>query len=396
MSVEKRIYLDHAATTPLNPAVLDTMLPWMGLTLGDGFGNTSSLYREAKRARQALDEARATVAELIGASAPEIIFTSGGTESNNMLIAGITQGVREKQGINKGGNWVITSAFEHHSVLEPVRSLKRYGWQTTELAPNASGVVEANELKATLEQAEPNNKATLISVMTANNEVGTIQPIAELARVAHEHGALFHTDAVQALGKTPFDVRLLGIDAASFSAHKFEGPKGIGAVYLRSLTPFRAQQLGGGQELDLRSGTVNVAGAIGFAHALDLSYRNMTEERNRLTELRDQLAHELCGISPKISLVVDPEVTASLPHILSILVEGFESQSLILALDEKGFAVSSGAACSTGSLEPSHVLLSMGISKTKAQTALRISLGTITNASDIIAFLQAFAAIVRQ
>ena len=395
MSNPKRIYLDHAATTPLHPAVLDTMLPWMGLNLAGGYGNTSSLYYEAKKARQALDEARATVAELIGATAPEIVFTSGGTESNNMLVTGITQGVRNKLGQNKGGNLVITSAFEHPSILEPVRALKRSGWQTEFLTPNSDGLIEAEKLEAALERQDKDAPATLITIMTANNEIGSIQPIAELAQIAHAHGALFHTDAVQALGKIPFDVELLNIDAASFSGHKFAGPKGVGAIYLRSLTPLRAQQLGGGQERDMRSGTVNVAGAIGFAHALDLSYRKMAEERKRLSELRDQLAHALCSISSKVSLVVDPEVVPTLPHILSILVEGHESQSLILALDEKGFAVSGGSACSSGLIDPSHVLLSMGIAKTKAQTALRISLGTITHASDIVAFVMAFAEIVK-
>jgi len=427
MTNTNRIYLDNAATTPLHPEVLDAMLPWMGLATDGRFGNSSALNSEGRLARQALEAARTTLAAAVGATPPEIVFTSGGTESNNALIAGLTEGVRNKSGQTKGGNLVVTSAFEHHAVLEPVKTLKRSGWVIELVKPTRSGFVEPEQLFTAIENAAAanNTSCTLVSVMTANNEVGTVQPIAELARIAQSLGALMHTDACQALGKTEFHVARLGVDAASFSAHKIGGPKGIGAFYLKSLTPFRPQQLGGGQEREMRSGTVNVAGAIGFAKAVELALADLERETARMAKLRDHLAGELLAASSRVHLTVDPRdngavmegtgagsgsylpnatiggVSASgttgagfLPNIVSVLVDGFESESLILALDERGFAVSGGSACTSDSLEPSHVLLAMGIRRAQAQSVLRISLGRETTVHGIAAFVEAFVDVV--
>ncbi|MCL2137535.1 MAG: cysteine desulfurase [Coriobacteriia bacterium] len=389
-----RTYLDYAASSPLHEEVLEAMLPWLGLAKDGGFGNSSALNLEGRQARQALEDARASLAGAIGASPPEIVFTSGATESNNALIAGICQGVRNKLGPSKGGNLVVTSAFEHHAVLEPVRALKRDGWLIDYVRPSREGYIDPGGLTDVIETYEQKTACTLVSVMAANNEVGTVLDIAGLARATHAKGGLFHTDAAQALGKTAFRVDGLGVDAASFSAHKIGGPKGVGAFYLRSLTPFHAQMLGGGQEREMRSGTVNVAGAVGFARALELAVGSLAAESLRLGGLRDYLAASLLAASPKISLTIDPRKQDCLPHIVSFLVKGFESADLILRLDEQGFAVSNGSACSTGSSEPSHVLTAMGIKEDQAQTVLRVSLGFTTTKDGLDSFVKALLQII--
>jgi cysteine desulfurase len=449
-----RIYLDHAATTPLRPEVLEAMLPWLGGVAGDGtavtelggtavtemggtavtemggtavshpdppssidgFGNANALYREGRLARQALEDARERIAATIGARPTELVFTSGGTEANNAALIGIPRAVRARKGREKGGNHVLTSAFEHHAVLEPVQALRRDGWQTTLVRPKRDGFIHTEDLTKALR-----DDTTLVTIMAANNELGTVQPLAALAALAHERGALFFTDAVQMLGKLPLDVRSLGLDAASFSAHKIGGPKGMGALYLKGGVPFLASMLGGGQEGGRRSGTQNVAGAIGFAQALAGVEKERDAESARLTRLRDHLTTHLTALDSRVTLTV-PLTPASgtvsaarlvsaksaesatvvhheggdhLPHILSLLVAGFESETLILALDEAGFAVSGGAACSTGSLEPSHVLLSLGLSRAEAYGVLRLSLGHDTTHEDCEAFIRAFAKVIR-
>ncbi|MCL1879926.1 MAG: cysteine desulfurase [Actinomycetia bacterium] len=454
-TTSRRVYLDNAATAPLRQEVLEAMLPWMGLEASaavGGFGNASTLYAEGRHARQALEAARAAIAAVIGAMPFEVVFCSGGTEADNMAMAGICAGVRERHGSAKGGNRVLAAGIEHHAVLEPLRALRRGGWQTGLISPNREGFVTPEALQAAL-AANSGERVTLVSVAAANNEIGSVQPLCGLADLAHERGALFHSDAVQMLGKQPFDVRTLGLDAASFSAHKLGGPKGIGALYLRSLTPFAAQQLGGGQERGLRSGTQNVAGAVGFARALELGLVEQQAEAQRLTALRDELAAALLALDGRISLTVDPrepeggraatddqavsgnqaavgrqvapgirvalssqsasaaqavsgnqpasarQPTAVgqsaagryLPGILSILVAGLESEAMIQRLDDVGFAVSGGSACSTGSLQPSHVLLALGVPRKAAQSVLRISLGHQTKRQDIAAFVGAMA-----
>jgi cysteine desulfurase len=417
-----RVYLDHAATSPLRPEVFEAMRPW----LTTGFGNASTLYQEGKRARQALDEARATIAHLIGASPIELVFTSGGTESNNTLIAGIVHAVRAQKGREKGGNHLVGSAFEHHAVLEPLQALRREGYELTLVKPTRDGFIDPEDFAQTL---RPNTMLT--SIMTAQNEIGTIQPIAALVQHAHRNQTLFHTDAVQALGKIAFDVKALGIDAASFSAHKLGGPQGIGAFFLKRQTPFVALQPGGGQEGKRRGGTQNIAGAVGFAKALELAEKEREQEAARLTALRDHLATTLPTLSSRVTLTVpldkQPEppplalsetpsvavtgaptfastlsgpsvATAAavptpthLPNVVSFLVAGLESETLILKLDSAGFAVSGGSACSTGSLEPSHVLSSLGLSRDAAHGVLRVSLGHENTRAHLDTFISTLA-----
>jgi cysteine desulfurase len=280
--------------------------------------------------------------------------------------------------------------------LEPVRALKRAGWQTALVKPTRQGVIKPDALAAAMtgQAQRPGSPCTLVSIMAANNEVGTLQPITDLAAVAHGHSALFCTDAVQALGKIPFDVGRLGVDAASFSAHKLGGPKGVGAFYLRSLTPFSPHLLGGGQERGLRSGTANVAGAVGFARALEMAVAELDAESTRLCGLRDRLAAGLCATSSRVSLTVDPQEVDCLPNLLSVLVAGRDSEGMIISLDSAGFSVSGGSACSTGSLEPSHVLIAMGVSRRQAEGVLRISMGHGTTGDDVDAFIEAFAKLV--
>ncbi len=414
----KRVYLDYAATSPLRPEVLDAMLPWM---TGE-YGNANALYSEGKVARRALDNAREKIASLIGASPTELVFTSGGTESNNALIAGIVLAVRQKKGIDKGGNHIVRSAFEHHAVGRPVIALKRNGYETSSVKPSRDGFIKVDSFAGTLR-----NDTVLATVLMAQNEIGTIQPISELAEIAHSRGVLFHTDAVQALGKVAFDVRDLDIDSASFSAHKLGGPKGVGAFYLKRLTPFTATQLGGRQEGDRRSGTQNVAGAVGFATALELACKEREQETKRLTALRDRLAIGLKSLGKGISLTIDitpaatpthpstisetPSVTvasagihnndpdntqtpAHLPHMLSFVVPGHESETMILKLDDAGFAVSGGSACSSASLDPSHVLSAIGVPRDEAYSVLRVSLGRENTCEDVDSFLAALAKLI--
>lgn len=393
-----RIYLDHAATTPLRAEVLDAMLPWMGLAADAGYGNSSTLYGEGRRARQALEQARGTIAQAINASPTEIVFTSGGTESNNSLIHGLATAIRQKRGLEKGGNTLVASSFEHHAVLEPLQHMRQSGWKTVLVDPTRQGFVSAEALGERLERVVPSEDAppcTLVSIMTVNNEIGTIQPVRELADVAHRYGALFHTDAVQALGKIPFDVAQLGIDAASFSAHKIGGPKGSGAFYLRALTPFAPLLLGGGQERGLRSGTANVAAAVGFAKALQLAQAELEDETNRLHTLRADLLARLLSLSSRIHLTIEEPGDRVVPQIVSVWVDDLDSETMIMRFDEVGISVSGGSACSTGSLDPSHVLTALGVKRAQALSALRISLGRSTTASDLDAFVAAFGQLLQ-
>ncbi len=375
------IYFDYAATTPVDARVLDAMIPFFS----ERFGNANSLYALGRDAYRALEEARETVAAGIGAENPnEIIFTSGGTESDNTALIGILGRVAPE-----GGAHLIVSSFEHHAILEPAERLAKSGHEITLLKPREDGLIYPDDLRAAM---RPNTK--LVSVMHGNNEIGTINPIAELAEIAHEGGALMHTDAAQTLGKIPFDVKVLGVDAASFSSHKIYGPKGFGALYLKKRTPFAALMLGGGQESKKRSGTQNTPGAVGFAKALEIMLAEQATEIPRLTALRDKV---IAGV---LSSLENTQVTAPanprLPHIASLLINGVEGEAMLLQLDNKGIAVSTGSACSSGSLEPSHVLLSIGCPPEIAHGSLRISLGRFTSESHIDFFLEVFPPIVER
>ncbi|MBQ6585236.1 MAG: cysteine desulfurase [Coriobacteriales bacterium] len=383
------VYLDNAASTPLDPRVLEAMMPH----LTDVYGNATALHGLGRQANTALEQARSTVARLLGAKRPnEIIFTSGGTESDNAAILGITQG-KVKRG-NKAH--VAVSNIEHHAVLNSAQQLVFLGHECSQIPCDKRGFIQPDSLVAALR-----SNTMLVSVMAANNEIGTVQDIVALAKAAHDVGACFHTDAVQALGKVDLHLDAMGVDAASFSGHKIHGPKGVGVLYLRSRTPFRSQMAGGGQEAGMRSGTPNVAGAVGFAKALELACQQREQENAREQQLRDHLADRLLQGSERIHLVVDPrgadamgECRAYLPGMLSIVVEGQETQTMLLRLDEAGFCVSGGSACSSGSLEPSHVLKALGIKRDLAYGALRISLGHDTSQKDVDDFANALLAIV--
>lgn len=390
------VYLDWAATAPLGAEAAEAMAPYgvpgpANLVVG---GNANSLHAPGRAAFAALEDARRSIARDLGASRPdEIIFTSGATEADDAALFGIAQAALEERRQRGSGDFVphvITTAVEHDAVLAPAKRLEAQGFRVTRLAPNRQGFVEVAALEAALA-----TDTVLVSVQAANSEVGSIQPIAELARAAHGVGALFHTDAVQALGKVPLNLRELDVDAASFSAHKVGGPKGVGALYLKARTPFRAYLLGGGQESGRRSGTQNVCGAVGFAAACHAACALQKDEAVRLAKLRDKL---YAGLSAHGAVEATVNVPAGsedfLPNIVHVLVDGLESETLILRFDMRGFGVSGGSACSSHSLEPSHVLHALGIGDDRAQGALRLSMGRYTTEHDVDAFLGAVAGVL--
>lgn len=366
--MDRTVYLDYAATTPTDQRVVDAMLPFFT----ERYGNANSLYALGRDAARALEEVRERVAAAINAPRPdEVIFTSGGTESDNAAIIGIATGGGRTSG------HVIVSAFEHHAVLEPAHWLGKRGFEVTELMPRTDGVIHPDDLAAALR-----DDTVLVSVMHGNNEIGTLQPIAALAEVAHERGALFHTDAAQTLGKVDFDVQALGIDAASFSGHKIYGPKGTGALYLKRGVKFSPLLMGGGQEAKRRSGTQNLPGNVGFATALELMDAERPTEAPRLAALRDRLVEGLLG-SIEHARLNAAEATERLPHIANFVIPGVEGEAMLLHLDAAGIAVSTGSACSSGSLKPSHVLLSIGCPVEFAHGSLRVSMGRFTVEDDV-------------
>jgi cysteine desulfurase len=373
----QRIYLDHNATTPLHPAVIDRMTASL-----QEFGNPSSVHHFGQRAKAVIDEARSAVAALIGADPSEVVFTSGGTESDNFAIRGVAEALEPA-----GRRHVIASAIEHEAVLNTLKSLARRGSKTTLLPVGDSGIVTADSLREALA-----DDTAIVSVMHANNEIGTIQPIAELARLAHERGALFHTDAVQTAGKLPIDVKALGVDLLSLSAHKFYGPKGVGAVWLRRglrLLPFMA---GGKQERNRRAGTENVVGIAGMGAAAQAARAKMAEEGARLAALRDRLEEGILAGVPGTQ--VNGARNQRVPNTTNISFDRVEAESLLIALDLGGIAVSTGSACSSGTLEPSHVLKAMGFPPHRTQNSIRFSLGAANTEADIDRVVSALPAIV--
>lgn len=390
---EDYVYLDYAATAPLCEEAAAAMAPYFvpgraNLAVG---GNANSLHASGRAAFAALEDARKSIARDLGARRPdEIVFTGGATEADDAALLGIAQAAadeRRRRGAGAFAPHVVVTAVEHDAVLAPAKRLEAQGFRVTRLVPDRQGFVEVRALEAALD-----DDVVLVSVQAANSEVGSIQPIAELARVAHAAGALFHTDAVQALGKVPVNLQELDVDAASFSAHKVGGPKGVGALYLRARTPFQAYAIGGGQESGRRSGTQNVAGIVGFAAAVRAACTMQEDEAARLRALRDKLYAQL-GAFDAVEATVDVEPGSRdfLPNIVHVLVDGLESETLILRFDMQGFGVSGGSACSSHSLEPSHVLRALGIDADRAHGALRISLGRYTTEADVDAFVAATA-----
>ena len=371
----KPVYFDHAATTPVDPQVLEAMQPYFG----ERYGNPSELHRLGREARAAVDEARATVAASLGAGEKEIVLTSGGTEADNLALFGYLGRFRPGH--------LIVSAVEHPAVMEAARALNRAGWAVDFVPVDSHGVVD---LDAYVQAFRDDTR--LASVMYANNVVGTVQPVAELSRIAHEKGAAFHTDAVQAVGSLPIDVGELDVDMLSLSAHKFHGPKGVGALYVKRGTRMQPMIHGGGHERRLRSGTENVPGIVGMGVALALATGLLPQVRPRLEALRDRLARGLVERIPEVTCLGHP--TQRLPGNVAFTVRYVEGESMLLQLDAAGFMVSSGSACASGSLEPSHVVLAMGLGAEEAHGSMRVSLGRENTDEEADAFLEAFPPIV--
>lgn len=373
-------YLDYAATTPVLDEVLEAMLPY----LREAFGNPSSIYSAGREAKKGLEEAREQVAEAIGALESEIVFTGGGTEADNLAVKGLALKARSR------GNHIISTSIEHHAVLHSAEWLERQGFRVTFLPVDTDCVVDLGALEAALSP-----DTILVSMMLANNEVGTIEPVAEAVRLVRDRSkATIHTDAVQALGKIPVSVESLGVDLASFSAHKIGGPKGVGALYVRRKTPIEPTLHGGGQERDLRSGTSNVSGVVGFGVAAKIAAKEVEQEAERLSAFRDRLQSEILERIDGVR--VNGAGAKRVPGTLNVCIERVEGESLLLMLDAKGVAASSGSACTSGSLDPSHVLLAMGISPELAHGSLRLSLGRATTAENVEYLLEVLPPIVER
>jgi cysteine desulfurase len=373
----KRIYLDYAATTPTHPEVVTAMLPY----LNDAFGNPSSIHSFGQEAKGAIEEARETIAALIGAKTDEIVFTSGGTEADNFAIKGVAYANEHR------GNHIITSSIEHHAVIEPLKFLERRGFEIAHLPVDKYGMVDPQDVRKAV-----NEKTILISVMHANNEIGTIEPIAEIGTIAKERGVYFHTDAVQTVGHIPVDVNELGVDLLAISAHKLYGPKGVGALYIRKGTKIAAFMHGGEQERRRRASTENVPGIVGFGKAVEVAQNEMGAEAERLTLLRDELIEALLERIDRVQLNGHP--SKRLPNNVNVSVQFVEGESMLLNLDMEGIAASTGSACSSSSLEPSHVLLALGLSHEQAHGSLRFTLGRETTEEGIERVLEVLPPIV--
>jgi len=373
----KKIYLDHAATTPTHPEVVAAMLPYFT----DAFGNPSSIHSLGQESRAAVEESREQIARLIGAQSEEIIFTSGGTEADNYAIKGVTYANRHKR------NHIITTSIEHHAVLEPCKFLKEQGFKVTYLPVDRNGLIDPEDARKAI-----TDETILISVMHANNEIGTIEPISEIGRIAKEKGIYFHTDAVQTTGRIPVNVDELGVDLLAMSAHKLYGPKGVGALYIRRGTRIGSFMHGGSQERGRRASTENVPAIVGFGKAVEIAQQEMDGEMKRLVPLRDKLIQGLLERIDQIHLNGHP--SQRLPNNVNVSVAFVEGESMGISLDLEGIAASTGSACTSDALEASHVLLAIGLPGELAQGSLRFSLGRDTTEEGIDRVLEVFPRIV--
>lgn len=364
--MENNIYLDHAATTPIDPRVYEAMQPYFT----EKFGNPSSIYQAGQIARNAIERARLEVANILGALPDEIIFVAGGTESDNLAILGVARANQHK------GKHIITSKIEHHAVLHPCQQLEKEGFEVTYIPVEKNGIVDPEKVKDAMR-----DDTILVSIMYANNEVGTIQPIAKIGRTCKKRGIPFHTDACQASGALPLNVDKLHLDLMTINGSKMYGPKGVGALYIRKGTAIKPIMFGGEQEKKLRPGTENVPGIVGFAKALQLAEESREKESARLTELRDYMIREILAKIPKVELNGDP--IQRLPNNVNVSVLEIEGEALLLRLDMKGISASSGSACTSGSLDPSHVILALGKTHFVAHGSIRFSLGKSTTKKDI-------------
>ena len=371
-------YFDHAATTGVKEEVLKEMLPYFNIE----YGNPSSIYGIGRSVKRAIEGAREKVAKAINAKPNEIYFTGCGSESDNLAIKGIAYALKEK------GNHIITSRIEHHAVLNSCKSLERDGFKVTYLNVDKDGLINLQELKETI-----TDKTILITIMTANNEIGTIEPIEEIGKIAKKNNVYFHTDSVQAIGNIKIDVQKMNIDSLSMSAHKFYGPKGVGALYVKEVVPFIKLQDGGHQEKNKRAGTENTAGIIGLGKAIELAYKNIDEYNDKLQKLRDYYISEVENKIP--GTILNGHRTKRLPGNANISFKGVNGGDLLLKLDEKGICASTGSACNTGSTEPSHVLVSIGLKPEYLQGSLRTTFGYENTKEDIDYLLSSLKEIIQ-
>ncbi len=373
------IYLDHNATTPIHPRVLEAMLPY----LSEHFGNPSSPYRFGHESRIAVERARARVAEHVGCRPEELVFCSSGTESDNLALRGVAHAQQHK------GKHIVTTAIEHHAVLHTCKSLELEGFEVTYVPVTTDGTLNLIALAESIR-----DDTILISVMHANNETGVVQPIEEIAAIANRRGIVMHTDAVQTAGKLPLRLTDLGAALVSFSAHKLYGPKGVAALYVRRGTPLQAVMSGGAQEMGRRAGTENVAGIVGFAEAVALAFEQVEADGQRIGRLRERFEARVCGLVPKVR--VNGGRASRVPNTSNLTFDSVDGESIVLGLDLRGICASTGSACSTGEPEPSHVLLAMGRSAQDAQSSVRISLGRNTEEGDVEATAKALQEIVQR
>lgn len=374
-----KVYMDNAATTKLSPDVLNAMMPY----LTDIYGNASSVHAFGREAREGVEHARNQVAAAINASPDEIFFTAGGTESDNMAIKGVAHKYAKK------GKHIITTAIEHHAVLRTCEALEKEGYEVTYLPVDEDGLISVEQVRAAMR-----DDTLLVTVMFANNEVGTIEPIAEIGALCRERNVLFHTDAVQAVCHIPIDVRAMNIDLMSISAHKFHGPKGIGALYCRKGIVLEPVIVGGAQERKRRAGTENVAGIVGLGAAIERAHKNMSADMARVSALRDKLISGILKNIPHVKLNGHP--TQRLPQNVNFSIRYIEGESILLMLDINGIAASSGSACTSGSLDPSHVLLAMGIPHEIAHGSLRLTLSDMTTDEEVDYVLETLTKTVKR
>ncbi|MCH8309529.1 MAG: cysteine desulfurase NifS [Chloroflexi bacterium] len=369
---ERLIYMDHAATTPVRPEALEAMLPYFGVS----YGNPSSIYSLAQESRNAVDAARQTIVKIIGCRISELIFTSGGTESDNTALKAVAFALKNV------GNHIITTAIEHHALLHTCHQLEQFGFDVTYLPVDRHGLVDPDDVARAI-----TDRTILVSVMLANNEIGTIEPVAEISKAVKrearrlDRNIIMHTDAVQGAGFLDLNVKELGVDLMSLSAHKFYGPKGVGALYIKRGTPFEPQMMGGGQERERRSGTENVPGIVGMAEAFRLASLERETTSARCAAMRDRIIE---GLQERVEHVhLNGHPTQRLPNNVNISFEAVEGEPILLGLDFAGISASSGSACSSASLEPSHVLLAIGLAAELAQGSLRITLGKDNTDEDV-------------
>ena len=362
----RKVYLDNAATTALSPRVLEQMMPYLTTI----YGNPSSPHSFGQEARKGVEHARDQVAKALNALPEEIIFTGCGTESDNTVLFGVAERYAKK------GNHIITTNVEHHAILHTCEALEKRGVKVTYLPVDENGMVTAEQVEKAI-----TDQTILVSIMFANNEVGTIMPVAEIGKVCREHGVLFHTDAVQAVGHVPVDVKAMNIDMLSLSAHKFHGPKGVGALYVKKGIRLPAYVMGGAQERNRRAGTENVAGIVGLGAAIEIAVQQLPESAARMTKLRDKLIAGIAERIPEVKLNGHP--TLRLPNNVNYSIKYIEGESILLMLDMNGIAASSGSACTSGSLDPSHVLLALGLTHEVAHGSVRLTLSDETTEEDI-------------